>query len=254
MTRIINVLKSILTPLYKIQQSVWVNEDRDPIRSNQALATYKALFYEFKLLPISLEEIEKLLALSGTVGMNFSEHGKVLYLPPLEKDAHFLPILSLSCKLKETHSTAQLRVMLVSIDDCLKAARKFYGIGFRMETPESWNPDLDTPANPGMHDFHHAQLIQEFGQTKLDNKLQIECPCWIPVTQPSFPLPAQCPVTLLLCLIVTLYGRNYYYDFFNLYFNGSKESEIKRYKDKLDPWINCTSSQQASTQVPSRNR
>ena len=252
MTRIIKILENILTPLFKIQQSVWVGRNPDPIRSKQALATFEALCW--KLLPISFKEIEDSLALSETVGMNFSQYGKVLYLPPLKKNARFVPILSLSCQLKETHSTAQLRVMLVSLDDCLDADGKFYGIGFRMETPESWNHDTGPPVNRGMHDFHHAQLIQEFGQTELNNMLEIECPCWIPVTQPSFPLPAQCPVTLLLCLIVTLYGRNYYNDFFNLYFNGSKESEIKRYKDKLDPWINCTSVQQASTQMPPRNR
>ena len=254
MTRIINVLKSILTPLLKIQQSVWINEDPNRIRSCQALATYKALSYEFSLLPITLEDIEKLLPLSETVGMSFCKFGKVLYLPPLEKDARFVPILSLSCTLKETHSIAQLRVMLVSLDDCSEEDRKFYGIGFRMETPESWKQATDQPAKPGRHDFHHAQLIQEFGQKKLDKKVKIECPCWIPVTQPSFPLPAQCPVTMLLCLIVTLYGRIYYNDFFKDYFNGSRDSEIKPYKEKVDPWINCTSVQQASTQMPPRNR
>ena len=247
-------MKSILTPLLKIQQSVWVNEDPDPIRSCQALATYKAFFDEFKLLPISLEEIEQSVTSSETIELNFSEYEKVLYLPPLKKNARFVPILSLSCKLRETHSTAQLRVMLVSLDASFKRKRKFYGIGFRMETPESWNQSNDTAANLGMHDFHHAQLIQEFGQTKLNNKLDIDCPCWIPVIQPSFPLPAQCPVTMLLCLIVTLYGRIYYNDFFKDYFNGSRESEIKQYKDKLDPWINCTSIQQASTQPSSRKR
>lgn len=254
MTRIINVLKSILTPLLKIQQSVWIDEEPNRIRSSQALATYKALFYEFGLLPITLEDIEKLLPLSESDGMNFSKYGKVLYLPPLKNDACFVPILSLSWKLKESHSTAQLRVMFVSLDDCFEEDRKFYGIGFRMETPGSWNQDTDPPANPGTHDFHHAQLIQEFDQKKLDNKLQIECPCWIPETQPSFPLPAECPVTMLLCLIVTLYGRDYYNDFFKDHFNGPRESEIKPYKEKVDPWINCTSVQQASTQMSSRNR
>ena len=254
MTRIINVLKSILTPLLKIQQSVWIDEEPNRIRSCQALATYKALFYKFGLLPITLEDIEKLLPLSETDGMNFCKFGKVLYLPPLEKDARFVPILSLSCTLKETRSIAQLKVMLVSLDDCFEEDRKFYGIGFRMETPESWKQNTDQPAKPGRHDFHHAQLIQKFDQKKLDKKVKIECPCWIPVTQPSFPLPAECPVTLLLCLIVTLYGRKYYNDFMGLYFNNSKGSEIKPYKDKLDPWINSTNIQQVSTQPPSRNR
>ena len=108
-----------------------------------------------------------------------------------------------------------------------------YGIGFRMETPESMNQEGDMPANGGIHDFHHAQLIRRFGQPKLDI-LPIDCPVWIPDSQPSFPLPAECPVTLLLCLIVTLYGRNYY----NQFLTQHQIFDIKRHLKKIDRWIN----------------
>ena len=91
--------------------------------------------------------------------------------------------------------------MLVTLDETNQALN---GIGFRMETPESANTSI------GIHDFYHAQLIQRFSPKQFSDKLQTKCLNWLPGSQPSFPLPANCPVTLLLCLIVTLYGRKCY--------------------------------------------
>ena len=228
MTKAIAMLKNILIPLFKIQQSAWFSKEEKWKQSCQALKTYDAI--SAKWVPITFEKIEYLFKEPELV-LNFSQWGKVLYLPPLEKDANFVPVLSLSCKLNETQSIAKLRVILV----CLDKNGKPYGIGFRMETPERINQNANTTDNEGIHDFHHAQLIQKFGQTKLDSELQIDCPCWIPESQPSFPLPAKCPVTLLLCLIVTLYGRKYYNQFL---MEHNISFDIKQYKKKLDPWIN----------------
>ena len=108
------------------------------------------------------------------------------------------------------------------------------GLGFAWKRRESMNQEEDMPANGGIHDFYHAQLIQRFRREELNSELQIDCPCWIPDSQPSFPLPAKCPVTLLLCLIVTLYGRNYY----NQFLMEHQIFDIKRHLKKLDPWIN----------------
>ena len=37
----------------------------------------------------------------------------------------------------------------------------------------------------------------------------IGCPEWLPETQPSFPLPATNSVTLMLAMLITLYGLDY---------------------------------------------
>ena len=220
MTKTLATLKEILTPLCQPRRLIWANE------------SWEHIFLQWS--PIALEDIEGLFmsprTVSGSIEVDFSqsERGQVLYLPPLEKNPHCVPILSLCCRLNDQQGIAKFRVMLVSLDK----KGDPYGIGFRMETPHS--QDQDTSTNEGIHDFHHAQLIQKFGQTKLDNKLQIDCPCWIPETQPSFPLPAECPVTLLLCLIVTLYGRKYY----NQFLAEHQIFDIKRHLKKLDPWIN----------------
>lgn len=229
MQKIISTLKDILTPLCKRQKDVWNNEN------------WKHIFVEWP--PLAREDLETLFMLTETGEVDFSEskRGKVIYLPPLEKDPDCVPILSPYFNLKETQSIAKLRVLLVRLDENRKP-HGIYGIGFRMETPESVNQGVNSPVNSrnvdranngGTHDFHHAQLIRKFGQRKLDDKLQIDCPIWIPQSQPSFPLPAECPVTLLLCLIVTLYGRRYY----DQYLAEHNIFEIKQYQEKLNRWI-----------------
>ena len=234
MQKTITTLKEILTPLCKSRKDVWDNED------------WIHIYAEWP--PLAREDIETLFTpsetMSESVEVDFtdSERGVVIYLPPLEKDPHCVPILSLYCKLKETQSIAKLRVMLVRLDEKRKPDG-IYGIGFRMETPERFdqgdspsthNQNVNADNSAGIHDFHHAQLIRKFGQSRLDDKLQIDCPIWLPQSQPSFPLPAECPVTLLLCMIVTLYGRKYY----NQFLIDHEIFEIGQYKGELNRWIN----------------
>ena len=206
------------------------------ILSPQALKTY--LTISEKLEPITVQDITNLFrhprTRSETHEVNFSQSGKVLYLPPLEKDDYFVPILSLRCKLSETQSIAQFRVLLTYLEEN-QTTNEIYGIGFRMEAPDSINQNPNTTTNNGIHDFYHAQLIQKLDR-KLRNKLQIKGHNRLPDSQPSFPLPADCPVTLLLCMIVTLYGRIYY----NRFLTQHKKHMpyIKQYQKKLHQWIN----------------
>lgn len=230
MEKTITTLKDILMPLCKEQESVRQN------LSSKASKTYQTV--SEVLHPITLPDIKNLFKLSGTPcdthKVNSSQRGKVLYLPPVKKYDYFVPILSLNCKLNETQSIAQFRVMLISLDKN-KTTDEFYGIGFRMETPSSMDQNSCPTVNDGIHDFYHAQLVRKL-DSKLKNKLQITCPNWIPDSQPSFPLPADCPVTLLLCLIVTLYGKKYYSQFLEEHKNNI--TYIKPYQKKLNKWIN----------------
>lgn len=228
MTKTIATLKDILTHFFRIQEAAWFAEEPRWKQANQALETYRVVSGKWE--PITLRDVEYLFA-GSELTLDFSRWGKVLYLKPLEKNPEFVPVLSLSCTLNETQSVARLRVMLVCLDG---NHENLSGIGFRMETPESMNQHGIEAGNKGVHDFHHAQLIRRFGEAKLDEKLQINCPCWLPESQPSFPLPAQCPVTLLLCLILTLYGKKYYIDIVT----ADTIFGIKPYREKLNQWIN----------------
>ena len=235
MQKIITTLKDILTPLCKLRRDVWPNDNWERIYADWP--------------PLAREDLEALFGQSetGEVDSSKSTRGKVIYLPPPEKDPDCVPILSLYFKLKETQSIAKLRVLLAYLDENRKPHGIYgigiYGIGFRMETPEKINQGVnssvnsqrvDTTDNSGAHDFHHAQLIRKFGQRELDDKLKIDCPTWLPQSQPSFPLPAKCPVTLLLCLIVTLYGGRYY----NRFITEHEIFDIGTYLQELNQWIN----------------
>ena len=224
MTKTISTLKQFLIILCKIQESAWFRREAKWNLTNQAFRTYQAV--SSKWWPITFNEIGYLFK-SAHLSLDFAQNGKVLYLPPLEKNANFVPILSCECELTETKRIARFRVMLVGIDEICRIP---HGIGFRMETPESMNQNANTTRNGGIHDFHHAQLIRKFEQRTLDTKLKICSPDWLPTDQPSFPLPANCPVKLLICLLLTLYGRKYCESLVTI-------GEMRQHLKELNGWI-----------------
>ena len=228
MNKTVATLEDILTPLFQIQKSAWRDRNSELKPSKKALKTYQSI--SVVVPPITLNETKFIYKPPNYV-LDFSKRGRVLYLPPLQnKVAGFVPILSPCCKLNRKKSAARLQVMLVHLDQRLNP----FGMGFRLETPERTNQNANSTDQEGLHDFHHAQLIREFRVKRLDESLRISCPWWLPTTQPSFPLPAQCPVMLLLCLILTLYGKRYY----NQFLADNEIFDIARYSTKLNSWIN----------------
>ena len=228
MKKTIATLEGILTPLFQIQASAWRDRNSELKPSKRALATYRTI--SGTVPPITLDETRFVYKQRNYV-LDFSQRGRVLYLPPLQKKvASFVPILSPYCKVNRKRSIARLQVMLIRVD----RSRNPFGMGFRLETPGRIYQNENSTDKAGIHDFYHAQLIREFRQKWLDESLPMDCPSWLPVTQPSFPLPARCPVMLLLCLIVTLYGKRYYNQFLADY----EIFDIGQYRAKLDSWIN----------------
>ena len=220
MLKFVTAFNQILTPLCNIQVSAWNKKEKKWKISKCALETYKFVSQErlLSLQPIKPEDIKQFFPPSDSANVNFFEEKKVLYLPPLEKDAKFVPIFSLCCNLSRNQSIAKFRVMLVTLDENDENDKTtLNGIGFRMETPEGINQNANTNDNDstGIHNFHHAQLIQQFSPEQFGNILPTKCPSWLPGSQPSFPMPADCPVTLLLCIILTLYGWKFYNNFCN---------------------------------------
>jgi hypothetical protein len=179
-------------------------------------------------------------ASSDELHVDFSQLGRFLYLPPLEKNAEFVPVLSMKCVLDDTTAEIKLQVMLVRrVEDCEEnGEERLCGIGFRLESRHGdEEEEEDTEGDEeeerdSRHGFYHAQLIRDFGRGPSPSS---ECPSWLPCTQPSFPLTADCPVTLMLCLLLTLYGKRYCWEFV------SKDTHLlnwlKPYLDKLQPWI-----------------
>ena len=232
-----DALKDFLILLFQKQDSAWVTKNPKDKPSKRALDTYDAI--KNRWIPITFNEIEPFFN-ESQLDLDFSDHGKVLYLPPIKKESDFVPILSLDCKWKEKQWSVGIKVMLVCCGNCTDENQIPSGIGFRLETPEIMNQPDATRNNEGIHDFYHAQLIKKFGKKKLDRKLQVKCPNWLPKSQPSFPLPARCPMSLMFCLIATLYGRKKYGEYRdefpnqNAYYHGY---DVREHLEELDQWI-----------------
>lgn len=106
---------------------------------------------------------------------------KFFYLPPLPDDTHFVPMLLGGCNLDSSES--KFRVEFYCYDESSGAN----GLGFRFEGPGS-----------GRHDYWHLQM----------NSIRGWHP-WLPGTVPCVPLSAREPVSVLLALIISLYGYTY---------------------------------------------
>lgn len=126
---------------------------------------------------------------------NLTERKAFIYLKPVEKGDWIIPILSISYDFESNFPVMRLRLSMFLVDkeDELRA------IGYRFETPES--------EGDGIHNYYHAQLIYKFDN---DERIKnLPCPEWVPESQPAFALDATTPLTLLVCMIGSLYGPEY---------------------------------------------
>jgi len=207
----VDALRSLLNGLYVEQARDWYPHRRGRKPSAHAQALWHQMIGTWP--SVGLTDLKKWLPVSDTIHVDFSQQRKVLYLPPLDRDSRFVPVLSLEWHLDPTRDSITLRVMLVRT---VKGHKKFHGIGFRLESGR------------GRHGFYHAQLVRSLGWGPA-----VECPSWLPERQPSFPLAARCPVTLMLALLLTMYGKDYCYKFITKH----QLRHLKQYMKTLEPWI-----------------
>ena len=184
--------------------------------SASALETYHMLTYSWKFLNDQM--LDNYEWSKDGLSIDLQESRLVLPLPPLKRDASFVPILAFEYHSKQPFEESCLRmhVLMVRHIEC-----KLVGLGFRIESPER---NCQESGSVGVHDFYHAQLIKCIGYGPA-----ICVPEWLPCSQPSFPLWATNPIDAILNLILTLYGRRYYRDFVaNL-----KETDIAGMSDEF---------------------
>lgn len=121
-----------------------------------------------------------------------------LYLQPMESDGKWLPILRLTCDLEGSRPRVWLRVGLFHLDPGSQLA-----IGFRFESPEG--------EGEGKHSYYHAQLITGFERDRQFYAYHTDSDMFpltkLPTKFPALPLDAKDPVMLVLCLLLSLYGR-----------------------------------------------
>lgn len=205
-----------------MQKRAWFDYE-SPVPSEQARLTYGFLVSAWS--PLREEELGNLLGDPSAPNaelpdIDFSARRKVLYLPPFEEHPEFVPVLSMEYHLRSNPSEPKLRIMFMYIED---GDTKLHGLGFRLERGIS----------PSRHDFYHIQLIRDFrfgwGPTT-------QCRSKFPDEQPAFPLPAESPISLLLYLIMSLYGRKECWDYLGGIFG------LKEHFDQMDRRIAWSSS------------
>ena len=236
MNKTVGALRQLFDRLYQEQQRAWYPQRWGRQPSDRAQEVWEHLTIG-PWQPIKEMDLEYWFpASSDELHVDFSQRSSVLYLPPLEKDAEFVPVLDMKCDLDDMITEMQLRVLLVRRVEGYEEndGGRLCGIGFRLESPhgdEEEDTEGDEEKREGRHDFYHAQLIRN-----LDWGPSIECPGWLPCTQPTFPLTADCPVTLVLCLLLTLYGKRYCWELVSK--DTGLFNWLKPYmRDKLQPWI-----------------
>ena len=114
------------------------------------------------------------------------------YLPPLPQksshgDASFVVTLSVECKLVERSMNMRIEMHRVK-DDAL------HGIGYRFEL------------GAGQHAYCHVTLTNK----RATGEPLARCPDWLPTSIPRTPASAKCSVSMIVCILLALYGKGGY--------------------------------------------
>lgn len=216
MSEQIRVLGQALKALCAIQDATWTRNRRTwGDSSNIDDDTYNTCMELINnWTPLKEKDTESYFPKdSKSVKFNLSDDRKALYLSPTSKQPRLIPVISLDCNINDTENKIKIRIMLFQkIDTVLKS------IGFRFEKGED------------IHDFYHVQLSNELQGAKRSAKPVGEYLKWLPDSEPAIPVKANDPITLLLCLLISLYGLGTCYKLVTEH----QISELKNYLGYFD--------------------
>lgn len=169
---------------------IWDHKKSPDTYAPTALKLFNELQGSFSSL-LSRVELERSLPTDDVVKTGFPE-GRFLYLDPVESDHVMIPVIWMKYDFGRSISQARIYLGLFLYHE--NSMRSF---GYRFESPEG----------EGIHHYYHAQIIRGLPPNKLF--LPNELHQWLPEGQPSFPLDANNPIMMILCLLLTLYGRDH---------------------------------------------
>ncbi len=203
----IDIFRRLLTALWKEQNVAWTirnapNRPSERGRTvNQRLLSHPRFCNQLaeKALESRLPTPEKLA----------SDFGRTyLRLPPIRRASNFVSLFWLGYNFATTPQEVRIRITMFCID-----GTNLEHFPFRLEYE----------SGGGTHDFHHAQLGNADGPPN---------PLWLPCQQPSFPLAAKCPVTLVLATLLSLYGLKETGQLLNKY-----SVPLGAFTKELEPWV-----------------
>lgn len=179
------LLRHIVLPLVKRHER-WLNDAASP----SDFDLYSQIVQRFGS-PFRHDELEG--ALRGAP-LRFSTADRVAFLDQVPDAGLVLPALALSYDFTQRVPEATLQLGLFKMDRGQPVA-----LGFRFEVPHGW----------GSHNYYHAQPVQALLRSR---RLQLPCPSWLPTACPTLPFNALNVGTLLICMVVSLYGMEYLQD------------------------------------------
>ena len=141
------------------------------------------------LTPLLSKNLRQILYDSS--GVQMKDWNFVLYLEPIEKE-RILPLVTIQSSPDWVHFSIYALLTKLNHESDIKS------LAVRFETDEG-NYKMD--GIEGAHDFCHAQLCNTISVS-----YPVYAPEWLPDSQPSFPLDADDQVSLVLCMLVSLYG------------------------------------------------
>jgi len=179
------IMCDVLRRLAQLSGKCWRNKmDIDKSKLTQETKdNYESL--TIHKYPMKAEDLERLI--------KQSPNGDCLrldrfYLPPLDADKDFIPVLSLKCNFRNAPPKIGLRIGMFSYDSN-KSLRVF---GFRFESGI-----IDSN-----HDYCHGQFTKKLFEDELPGM-----PDRMPETYPCILTPAKCPVSLIFCMLISFYGK-----------------------------------------------
>ncbi len=205
MDHMIQTLRGLFRAIWREQNRAWCHNNGPNKPSNDAKTAHEKIM-TMGVFANQMEE-EMLLNRLPSDDKLASDFGKAyLLLPPSQKASRFASLMWMEYDLSTTPVDVHISVTMFCHD------------GSNLELP------FRLERGGGIHDFYHAQL---------GNKMLPKKPGWLPESQPSFPLCANCPVTLVIALLLTLYGLKETARILNAH----EPYRIERYKKQLEPWV-----------------
>lgn len=128
--------------------------------------------------------------LSKDSGVEMMTQNLFLHLEPIKKN--ILPLVTLQSS--NDWVIFRIYALLTTLDENCN----LQSLAIRFETDEG---GISTGSNLGLHDFCHAQLCNN-----INKHVKNVTPQWVPDSQPSIPLDADNQVSLVLCMLTSLYG------------------------------------------------
>lgn len=177
-------LCGVVKNIYYNSNAKWRRMGQGKDKKSQIVQDYHIIRSHVGFYPISEGEIKELGSNSGGKTINIE---KLIYLPPLEFDQTFIPILELhKCNLND-HPNLTYSLSLIRV---INGGEGVMGFHIRYEMGHEGEN----------HRFPHAQV-----KLIAHNVIGAD-PNAFPKQIPCFPLKAERPVTLFLSLLVSLYG------------------------------------------------